>query len=163
MLKLVKGDGPLGTRLVTFQPIRSGTRFFRLRGHRAIGHPTYQTVQIGPRRHALSLGKLQFINHSCAPNVVIDTARLACYAAHDIATGEELSYFYPSTEWEMARPFLCMCGVPNCIRIVTRARHLSTDVLSRYFINEHVRALIARELASVSRQWKARLRAAADR
>jgi hypothetical protein len=91
-------------------------------------------------------GTLVSLNHHCDPNVVIDTTRRACVATRDIAAGEELGYFYPSTEWIMARPFLCQCGAPNCIRIVTGARHLSTDVLSRYFINEHIRILILRDL-----------------
>ena len=161
MLKTVKGAGGLGTRLVAARRIPMGTAFFHLRTDRVRRHPTYQTVQIGLRRHVLSLGILQYINHSCEPNVIIDTKRRVCYAAREIQPREELNYFYPSTEWEMARPFLCLCGVAHCIRIVTGARYLSTDTLSRYFINEHIRELMVRELSAASRRRQAQLRSAA--
>jgi hypothetical protein len=163
MLKTVKRHGALGTRLVAAARIARGTPFFRVRADHVRRQPTYQTVQIGPRRHTLSLGILQYINHSCEPNVIIDTKSRLCYAAREIPPREELSYFYPSTEWELARPFLCLCGVAHCIRIVTGARYLSTDTLSRYFINEHIRELIAHELTASSRRRKAQLRSTTKR
>ena len=67
---------------------------------------------------------------------------LAIFAARDIAVGEELTFFYPSTEWEMARPFACACGAPECIRLVASAKYLAVDSLSRYFINPHIRDMI---------------------
>src|SRR5206468_5612371 len=97
MLKAVKRHGALGTRLVAAARIARGTPFFRVRTDRVRRQPTYQTVQIGPRRHTLSLGILQYINHSCEPNVIIDTKSRLCYAAREIPPREELSYFYPST------------------------------------------------------------------
>ena len=43
-------------------------------------------------------------------------------AGRDIAAGEELTYFYPSTEWEMDRPFRCLCGAPDCVGVVSGAK-----------------------------------------
>ena len=62
MLKAVKRHGALGTRLVAAARIARGTPFFRVRTDRVRRQPTYQTVQIGPQRHTLSLGILQYIN-----------------------------------------------------------------------------------------------------
>jgi hypothetical protein len=81
--------------------------------------------------------------------VIVDTAQLGCYAARDIAAGEELTYFYPSTEWDMAQPFVCLCGAPQCIRLVVGAKYLPLDVLSRYLINRHIREMAMACLASV--------------
>jgi hypothetical protein len=49
-----------------------------------------------------------------------------------IRKGDELFYFYPSTEWEMAEPFQCLCGSPNCLGRIAGAAHLSKDVIQNY-------------------------------
>jgi hypothetical protein len=145
-LAIIKGDVSPGDRLITTARIGKGDLVVRIRGYRVVRAPTFQTVQIGTHRHAVALGSLASLNHHCNPNVLVDTSRMVCIAIRDIRPREELSYFYPSTEWEMARPFLCVCGAENCIRIVAGARYLSSDVLARYFINEHVCRAIAREV-----------------
>ena len=157
LLQVVRSRGGVGARLLAAEAIHARSPFLKISRPRYVERPTYQTVQVGFARHALSLGVLTFINHSCHPNVIVDTSRLVCWATRDIAKGEELSYFYPSTEWVMARPFLCLCGAANCIRIVAGARHLSTDVLARYFINEHIRTMIGDELNASSHVWMRRL------
>jgi hypothetical protein len=146
MLAIVKGEVSPGDRLTTTTRIRAGEVFCRIRDYRVVRAPTYQTVQVGSRLHAMALGSLASLNHHCNPNVLVDTARMACVALRDIRPHEELSYFYPSTEWEMDRPFLCLCGADNCIRIVAGARYLSADVLGRYFINQHIHQLITSEV-----------------
>jgi hypothetical protein len=158
VLKVVKRRSAIGARLVAARPILAGTSFFQFRGARVVSRPTYQTVQVSPDRHAFPVGSLVYLNHSCQPNVIVDTKDMVCWAVRDIARGEELSYFYPSTEWVMARPFLCLCGAENCIRIVAGARQLSADVLSRYFINEHIRELFDSELRAAASKWAAHLR-----
>lgn len=40
-------------------------------------------------------------------------------ALRDIQPGDELSFFYPSTEWEMAQGFECKCGAK--VGIIPRA------------------------------------------
>jgi hypothetical protein len=31
-----------------------------------------------------------------------------------IEVGQELTFFYPSTEWDMAQGFECICGTATC-------------------------------------------------
>lgn len=100
--------------------------------------PTRLTVRIGTGEH-VEVGWLGTLNHSCDPNVRLDTARMVVVAERDVAAGEELAYFYPSTEWEMAEPFACACGSPRCLGFVRGARDLPREVLDRYFVNDHVR------------------------
>ena len=64
------------------------------------------------------------------------------FAAHDIAVGEELTFFYPSTEWEMSSPFICLCGATNCIHVVAGARFLPLSTLEKHFLNRHIRELM---------------------
>jgi hypothetical protein len=153
MLQVIEGNSPYGAQLITDSPIARGELFFRMEHYRVVKEPTYQTIQTGVAEHVEELGVLAYLNHSCRPNVVVHTGQMACYAARDIATGEELSFFYPSTEWEMARPFICLCGAPECIRMVTGARHIPLDVLSRYFINEHIRQLIQSSLEYSAKEF----------
>jgi hypothetical protein len=110
-----------------------------------------RTIQVDPTTHVEDESGLAFLRHSCEPNVVVDTSTLfMVFALRDIAEGEELTCFYPSTEWDMIRPFVCGCGAPQCVRFVAGARYLSADVLGRYFVNAHIRRLLT---AAVGRSW----------
>jgi len=63
----------------------------------------------------------RFINHSCAPNCVIEIAhdRVHVHAAREIAPGEELTFDY-AYEWEARYPpqmresHRCACAAPRC-------------------------------------------------
>jgi len=136
-------QGPCGEHLVSDQAFREGDLVCEIRDRRTVSSPTYQTVQIGRDLHLSELGALAFMNHSCEPNTVIDTSSMTVRAIRDIAEGEDLSYFYPSTEWEMDRPFVCLCGAPGCIGLVAGARHLSDEALRGRFINRHILELSA--------------------
>jgi len=156
MLKLETGRSPYGARLITDAPFKKGDLICRITDYRATDHPTYQTVQVGPHSHIEEIGILAYLNHSCQPNSIVDTTALAVYAAREILPGEELTFFYPSTEWEMDRPFICLCGAPQCVRLVAGAKYLSIDTLSRYFINQHIRDMaIAALTESVERETQA--------
>ena len=82
------------------------------------------------------------MNHSCAPSTILDTTRMLVFAANDLAAGDELTFFYPSTEWEMSSPFICLCGAPNCIHVVAGARFLPLSTLEDHFLNQHIRELM---------------------
>jgi hypothetical protein len=103
--------------------------------------PNQFTVQIARERH-VEVKELSSMNHSCLPNTMLDTTRMLVFAARDIAPGEELTFFYPSTEWEMSAPFICLCGAPNCIHVVAGARFLPLSTLEQHFLNRHIRELM---------------------
>jgi hypothetical protein len=56
--------------------------------------------------------------------------------------GDELTFFYPSTEWTMAQPFECGCGAEECVGQVSGARDMDSSVLERYWLNGHVNGLL---------------------
>ena len=99
------------------------------------------TVQISQDKHT-EVGKLSALNHSCDPNVLLDTENLLMVARRDIDKGEELSFFYPSTEWEMDAPFICLCGASNCIHVVAGARFLPLSTLEHHYLNRHIREMM---------------------
>jgi hypothetical protein len=139
-----------GVYLVSRKAFARGDAVWPLSGRLATR--SERTIQVGPTTHVEEEGGLAFLRHSCEPNVVVDTsALLMLFALRDIAAGEELTCFYPSTEWDMVRPFVCGCGAPQCVRLVAGARYLCADVLGRYFVNAHIRRLLA---AAVGRSWR---------
>lgn len=68
-------------------------------------HYAQYTVQTGKNRH-IEIGTLAYMNHSCHPNVIMNTAKMQIIAARPINASEELTFFYPSTEWEIISPFI---------------------------------------------------------
>lgn len=101
--------------------------------------PTYLTVQVGLDQHImLQPEHLQYINHSCDPNVFFDTYLMQIVALRDIAEGEEMTFFYPSTEWDMAQPFTCYCGSSRCLGEIKGAAHIQPDIIGAYTLTRFI-------------------------
>ena len=116
-----------------------------------LASPNYLTVQTGPTTHILLAPEhLQYINHSCDPNVFFDTTRMEIVALRAIAAGEEVQFFYPSTEWTMDREFDCLCGSSACIGRIAGADMLEADALERYAFNQHILDRLAERLAQAA-------------
>lgn len=98
----------------------------------------YTTVQINEHEHIELNSDIVYLNHSCDPTCTIDVKNMLVRVIKDVPSGGELTFFYPSTEWEMDQPFKCWCKSPRCIGTVKGAKFLSKDVLDKYFINEHI-------------------------
>jgi hypothetical protein len=92
-----------------------------------------------PGRHSLQIGSgehlktppdaapgehpWRFVNHACSPNAAFIRRRLI--ALRRIDPGEEITFDYETTEWELASPFRCSCGGPGCMgREIRGFRHL---------------------------------------
>jgi hypothetical protein len=106
---------------------------------RILSEPTYLTVQVDTNKHImLQPEHLQYINHSCDPNVFFDTYTLQIIALKTIALGDEMTFFYPSTEWDMAQPFKCFCGSANCLGEIKGASHISPEILKNYKLTRFI-------------------------
>lgn len=113
--------------------------------------PTYLTVQTGPNRHiTLQPELLQYINHSCEPNVFFDTTHMQLVCLRPVNKGEEFTFFYPSTEWDMAQPFLCQCESPQCLQLIRGAAHVSADVLLQYRLTDFIHEQLLKYRTPVS-------------
>lgn len=103
-------------------------------------YPTYLTVQVGINKHITLMPEfLQYINHSCNPNVFFDTTSMQLVCLRTIAIGEELRFFYPSTEWEMTQQFVCNCGSANCLQLIQGAAYLSSEVAGQYRFTDFIK------------------------
>lgn len=104
----------------------------------------YLTLQIGTEKHiSLTPEFLQYTNHSCNPNIFFDTSSMLVVALRNIDINDELCFFYPSTEWKMAQPFLCFCGSKGCLKNIDGAEGLSNDVLKKYKLTEYIHSMLA--------------------
>jgi hypothetical protein len=137
-----------GARCVASRSLSRGEAIVRLSG--ALTRQNCRTIQIDKYRHLEEPRILAFLNHSCHPTVLVDISCLMVFAATAIVAGEELAFFYPSTEWKMVRPFICLCGSAQCLHYIAGARHLSLNTLDRHFINSHIRDLAMASLCTKS-------------
>lgn len=111
--------------------------------------PTYATVQCGRDKHLDLNSDLLYINHSCEPSLIFDTGNMNVIAGpKGIQIGEELTFFYPSTEWTMAQPFNCLCGKPSCRGLISGARDMTDAQLSGIWLNAHIRELLEEQRGS---------------
>ncbi|KAJ1537753.1 hypothetical protein HK405_014379, partial [Cladochytrium tenue] len=97
-------------------------------------------------------------NHSCNPSVFVDVDARQVVAAHDIPAGAQLTFFYPSTEWDMDQPFRCWCankggdaaaatataGEGSLSCQVRGARHLAPADLAHHRFAPHIVRLLRR-------------------
>jgi len=106
--------------------------------------PWRHSIQIGFDVHAEPLPEfLRYLNHSCDPNLFIDVHARRVMTLRPIAEAEELTFFYPSTEWRMQSPFPCACGARDCLEQIRGASLLPAGVLQRYRLSPIIVELIA--------------------
>lgn len=127
--------------LVARQNFKQGEIIYHIPSEKVSDKPNRFTVQMDRELHT-EVGKLSALNHSCDPNVILDMDNMVVIASRDIQAGDELSFFYPSTEWEMAAPFICLCGAANCIHVVAGARFLPLSTLEHQYLNRHIREMM---------------------
>ena len=137
-------SGAGGTCLRSAIAVKAGAVLARFGGTEAPA-PARHTIQIDIARHIdLEPECLRYTNHSCDPNVGFDMPRRLVIALRDLRAGEELQYFYPSTEWQMAEPFACHCKSPHCVGLVRGAADLDPLLLARHSLAPHIHTLLQR-------------------
>jgi hypothetical protein len=85
---------------------------------------------------------LLYINHNCRPNVFFDLRTMQLRAVAPIRKGDELTFFYPSTEWSMSEAFECHCGSAHCLGRIQGAAHLDDETLRPYDLSDHIKDML---------------------
>ncbi|DAZ94112.1 TPA: hypothetical protein N0F65_008976 [Lagenidium giganteum] len=118
-------------------------------------HPTRWTVQADMNKHLEFKGGLEYVNHSCNPNARLvvseNTPEVAFVAIRDIKEGENLSFDYSTSEWNMDEKFDCRCGSPNCRGHIGGAKYLSDREVRGslpYFTPSILRLLLSEKLGN---------------
>ncbi len=126
-------------RLIANRPVAAGEHLFTVVGE--LSHrPTKYTVQVGPAMHIdvpaeydfeaiLDRFYWRFMNHGCDPTVTIKGREVV--SLKPIEFGQDITFNYNTTEYDMAEPFACRCGSERCAGRVQGFRHLSADERAR--------------------------------
>ncbi|OCF39175.1 hypothetical protein I317_07035 [Kwoniella heveanensis CBS 569] len=138
------------SRLVASRDFAPDERITKLTNISLAPEKAYSSVQFGtgPRDHLELNSDLLFMNHSCNPTAEIHLpshrpeeweVRARSSSTQGIKEGEAITFFYPSTEWDMAQGFDCSCGATNCLGKIQGAKYLSVAQLEeRGYVNEHI-------------------------
>src|ERR1700704_3620772 len=86
--------------------------------------PSYLTIQISDNEHIELMPEyLECVNHSCDPNCFFDTSKQLFVSLKSIKEGEEFTFFYPSSEWDMDQAFQCNCRSEVCLGLIKGAKY----------------------------------------
>lgn len=103
--------------------------------------PNYLSIQSDDFEHLmLNPHYLHWIDHSCEPNVFFDLPNKTLVCIQQIKPGDKLTFFYPSTDWDMIQPFKCHCKANSCLDLIQGAYHLQPEVLSKYKLSSFIQA-----------------------
>lgn len=91
----------------------------------------FTTVQIEDYGHMKFENEFEYMNHSCDPTAALvitvqpsGEAHLNIKVLKKITPGDDITFFYPSTEWVMDEPFQCWCKSENCVKNVQGAKFI---------------------------------------
>jgi hypothetical protein len=109
--------------LVASQPIKAGEVIVQSREEEIQDHRTWRTLQLDESRH-LRNEFLNFVDHSCSPNSLLDVDSLALVAIREISVGDPIRFFYPGSEVELSQAFECHCGSEDCLGYINGGFYL---------------------------------------
>ncbi|KAF2399491.1 hypothetical protein EJ06DRAFT_531031 [Trichodelitschia bisporula] len=138
-LSVERSDVAFGSRAVSLVDLPAGALFARI-ATATPGTKAYSSVQVAESAHIELNSELLYCNHSCDPSLVFDMGAMEVRVGEGRALrkGDSLTFFYPSTEWDMAQPFECSCGAEKCLGWIHGAKDIDEQVLGRYYLNEHI-------------------------
>ncbi|KAG0239868.1 hypothetical protein BGW41_007448 [Actinomortierella wolfii] len=141
LFEVVYSEGSYNSRLVASRAYKKGDIICKVEGTTP-GPKKYTSVQVSKTEHIELNSDLVFMNHSCNPTVNLNTDDMTVVAVKDIKEGDSLTFFYPSSEWEMDQPFPCWCGDEKCVKQIQGAKFLSKEVMARYWVASHIKDLL---------------------
>ncbi|PWY96984.1 hypothetical protein BCV70DRAFT_203252 [Testicularia cyperi] len=156
LIQVEFNNGSYNSRLIALQSFKQGQRITKFLPHASYTpHVSYSTVQVDEAAHIELNSDLLYCNHSCVPNVRFDVSgdkhTWAAIADRDIAKGDTLTFFYPSTEWSMSQPFDCACNSgASCLGKISGAKSIPASILANYFLNAHILRLKLQQLQSAA-------------
>ncbi|KAH0544596.1 hypothetical protein FGG08_001245 [Glutinoglossum americanum] len=106
----------------------------------------YSSVQISRNEHIELNSDLIYCNHSCEPSLEFDMTKFEVRVGRNrnLKVGDALTFFYPSSEFQMAQSFQCECGAGDgiCKGWISGASQMGRQAMEGYWLNEHIEALL---------------------
>ena len=149
LIKVIHSPEPFASGNISLVGLPAGAHFVSIK-NAVPAERHYTTVQVSKDTHVALNSDLVYCNHSCAPTLVFDMSKMEVRVVDDraLSVGDPLTFFYPSTEWEMDQPFECHCdaaGAPPCQGTIRGAKYLSEEDIKGYWLNEHIIELRAQQ------------------
>lgn len=149
LLRVVQGDKntSYSSKAVSLVSLPPGALLTKITTATPASHRAYTSVQVSADADIELNSDLVYCNHSCNPSVVFDMAKFEVRVVDDrpLKAGDDLTFFYPSSEWRMQQPFGCGCGAgEKCLGTVKGAEFLGEDVLRKYWLNPHIEELLSK-------------------
>ena len=141
-----------GRTLLANRDIKKGEIILKLKGiMKKCSEASVESVQIDDDKFIDSKYYYpeDYINHSCDPNTKIDFKTMNFVALRNIKKGEEITYNYLTTEYDLVRDnldFDCKCGSKNCFgrikgfRFLTKSQKLKLKPLLSPFLKKKIGA-----------------------
>jgi hypothetical protein len=147
LIKVNKSAEPFASGNISLVDRPAGTHFASIKNATPAARH-YTTVQTSANTHISLNSDLVYCNHSCAPTLIFDMNKFEVRVVDDrpLKAGDPLTFFYPSTEWDMEQPFDCHCGGAEgwpCKGKIQGAKFLSDEDLKGYWLNKHIKELLA--------------------
>ena len=150
LLRVEHLEGDFAARSISLVDLPAGAIFARI----TTATPAtcaYSSVQASRDLHIELNSDLVYTNHSCRPNLIFDMqkweVRVNPALKAGLKAGDELTFFYPSTEWHMSQPLDCRCQEKQCLGRITGAKDMPNEVLSQYWLNPHIEELLKQNYA----------------
>ncbi|MBC3255044.1 SET domain-containing protein-lysine N-methyltransferase [Pseudomonas paralactis] len=99
----------------------SRVRIAQVSGY-AVSERRPHTLQLSTRIHLYDCWFCGLLQHSCNPNVFLDTTYLELWSVQPIPAGSLLTLDYATTEDALTRQFACHCGELNCRGWITGSK-----------------------------------------
>ena len=143
-LDVERSKEPFNSRAVSLVDLPAGSLFAKITTATP-SRKAYSSVQIAEDAHIELNSDLLYCNHSCDPSLIFDMSKFEVRVVDgcDLKKGDALTFWYPSSEWIMAQPFDCTCGAKSCKGRISGAKDMSETVLREYWLNEHVKRMLA--------------------
>lgn len=158
LIEVIRRPGSFESYSVSATDLPAGALIVRLGCPPMTLNPTkrWSSVQVSETQNIELNCDFLYVNHSCEPSIEFhvladcDTPVIEIRVATrkdengntvGIKKGDALTFFYPSTEWDMDQPFDCKCSTPKCLGWISGAKDLTSDQLKGYYLNEHIENL----------------------
>ena len=125
---VIKGKG---RALIANRDFKKGEVILPLKGIiRKCSESTPDALQLGRNKFIDSDHRYaeDHINHGCDPSIRIDFDLMKFVALRDVEKGEEITYNYLTTEYDLVRDnldFDCKCGSKHCLKRIKGFKFLN--------------------------------------
>lgn len=139
-LQVAKGDRPYSAAAYSLVSLPPGALFAKIETATSAPVDTYTSVGDGVNTRIELNSDLVYCNHSCDPSLIFDMANMEVRVTDNkpLKVGDALTFFYPSSEWDMVQPFQCECRSAKCLGLIAGASKMDPQILETYWLNRHI-------------------------